>query len=160
MKSIRFALLAATLLLAVGCSREGWLSEPGECDICRRQIHKATLYRIQLQDGTIQQTCCPRCGLHFEEGRQDVVRREVADFTSGEMMKAQDAFYVEGSSVHLCCSQLGARDQSGRQYALQWDRCLPSLVAFRSSEAAEQFRQEKGGAIKSFGQLSTQPEER
>jgi len=158
MRSIRSVLLASLLLAVAGCSLVGCDSGPGECDLCRRQIHKATLYRIHLDDGTVRQTCCPRCGLHFEEGRQDVVRREVADFASGELMKAEDAIYVEGSSVHLCCSQMDARDQSGRQYALHWDRCMPSLIGFRSAEAAEQFRQQKGGAVKSFAQLSTEPQ--
>ena len=154
---ILFACLGALLWAGnPGCAPSEIGGQTSFCDVCRRQVRPAIRYRIHLRDGRVKETCCPRCGLHFEKGRQDVARREVADFETGNLLKAEGAHYVEGSSVHLCCATDSSRDQSGSQYELSWDRCLPSLTAFRSQEAAEQFRRDKGGSLKTFQQLTLQ----
>jgi hypothetical protein len=124
------------------------------CQVCRRLMHKATFYRVFLQGQDPVDVCCPRCGLYFQQSRSDVVRSEVADFVTGTLLEASRAFYVENSSVHLCCSQdFVQKDASGQEYVLAWDRCLPSLIAFRDRDRAEEFTRKNGGMITTYDQL-------
>jgi hypothetical protein len=124
------------------------------CQVCGRPLHARMLYRIHLADGTTEQVCCARCGLHFQRLHDDVRSAEVADFATGDMMSVDEAYFVEGSSVHPCASEeLMRHDRSGAQYKLDWDRCLPSLVAFGRLEQAEAFRDRNGGEIRSYAEL-------
>ncbi|MFQ5929356.1 MAG: hypothetical protein ACE5MK_06630 [Acidobacteriota bacterium] len=151
-----FRYLVGSLILALfaGAAYFLYLSQPAVCEVCQRPMHQATFYRIHLRAGEIEDVCCPRCGLHFQQGRDDIVSTEVGDFATGERFEASQAYYVENSSVHLCCSQdFVQKDRSGRQYSLAWDRCLPSLVAFRSREDAEEFQRQNGGVIKTYDAL-------
>lgn len=125
------------------------------CLVCERPLHKATHYRLHLSRGGIVEVCCPRCGLHFQQGRNDVHKVEVADFGSGELLDARQAYYVEGSSVHVCCFEGDVqKDRSGVQYERTWDRCLPSLVAFKNQEKANQFMGEHGGVLRVYSELT------
>ena len=124
------------------------------CELCYRHLHEETAYSIRLSQGETVDVCCARCGLHFEMGRTDLSGSEVADYNSRRRFDAADAFYVENSSVHPCATESPVRkDQSGRQYSLDWDRCLPSLVAFQSKEEALSFQRQKGGVIKNYHEL-------
>ncbi len=130
-----------------GCAQ---LGGEGQCDFCLRPLQEKTHYRIHLQTGETKQVCCPRCGLHFQEGRSDVARAEVTDYESGQSLPAENATFVENSSVMLCCKTSVQRDRSGGQFELSWDRCMPSLIAFRSPINAERFRKRHGGTVKSY----------
>ncbi len=137
----------------------GYLDHRDVCQACRRPLHEQTAYRITLDNGEVQTVCCPRCGLHVQSGRHDVVSAETSDYPSGRMIPASQAFYVENSSVMLCCSlDKLRRDRSGSQYALGWDRCLPSLVSFEALADARQFEQEHGGVVKTYEQLQSEPD--
>lgn len=148
--------ITVTLLALIAGGSYYFFQQQGEpvCGICTRAVHAATHYRIFLRDQEPVDVCCPRCGLRFQEGRDDIAAVEAGDFDTGERLDAQDAFYVENSSVHLCCRQdFVRRDEAKQEYVLSWDRCLPSLVAFRTRQQAEAFRQRHGGAIKTYDRL-------
>lgn len=131
-----------------------FLDQPVVCDLCGRPLHQDTLYRIHLSDGQVTQACCPRCGLHFQQGRDDVVLVEVADFRRSKLLDATQAFYVEDSSVNLCYLDTPVhRHIEGTESTLTWDRCMPGLLAFGSREDAEEFRSKKGGFIKTYNML-------
>lgn len=124
------------------------------CEACHRAIHGETYYRVFLADGSVEDVCCPRCGLRFQEGRNDVTGSDVSDFATRERVDAETAYFVEDSSVAMCRHDSPLQeDRSGVQYELTWDRCLPSLVAFSTRDAAEVFRQENGGTIKTYAEL-------
>ena len=55
--------------------------------------------------------------------------------------------------MHFCGHASVREDRSGRQYEVAWDRCLPSLIAFSSREAARKFQKENGGDIKTYAEL-------
>ena len=123
------------------------------CFLCGRPLHAKTYCEIDLRDGQTHQVCCPRCGLHYQASQTEHSASRVADYYSEKLIRAEEAFFVENSSFNPCSSHDSKRDSSGTAYALSWDRCMPSLVAFASLEAATRFRQEKGGAIKSYQEL-------
>ncbi len=146
----------AMALIASACST---FESAAICQVCGRPIHGQVFYRVSLRDGSARDVCCPRCGLRFQVGRKDVVGVQVTDFNSGKLIDATQALFVESSRVMLCCSDTKVqRDRSGAQYALNWDRCMPSLVAFETLEEAELFSRQKGGVVKDYSQLQEEPE--
>ena len=144
---------ALALVAAVGTFVYVRMDDPNACDVCHRPMHQATFYRIHLQSGETKDVCCPRCGLRFQEGRDDVVGTEVTDFFTKQRVDAAVAYYVENSPVHFCSHARMHEDRSGGQYVVAWDRCLPSLIAFRSRDEAEKFRHDNGGDIKTYDEL-------
>ena len=154
MKMARYLVVPVIVALFAGAVYFLFLGQPVVCDHCGRPLHQESLYRIHLRDGEVKQSCCPRCGLNFQQGRDDVVFVEVADFRTSKILDATQAFYVEGSSVNMCYLDTPVhRHIEGTESTLAWDRCMPGLLAFESREAAEDFRSEKGGLIKTYNQL-------
>ena len=149
--------IAAALLLSVlaGSSYYLYTLETGTCGICQRPLHGATTYRIDLLGGEFVDVCCPRCGLHFQEQNRGRVKRAwIGDPAAGERFPAEQAVYVEDSSIRHCCSLERPReDGPGTPYRLAWDRCLPGLVAFKDRRSALDFQQDRGGVIKSYQEL-------
>jgi hypothetical protein len=154
---VKRALLIILLLGMAGATGYGVYRELAPepmCGICHRALHEATCCIITLKNGDVERTCCPRCGLHFLKGRNDIASITVADFDSGRRLDAEDAYYVEGSDVHVCCSAPQFKtDLTGTQYKLAWDRCLPSLLAFEKKESADAFMREHGGRIRTYDEL-------
>lgn len=145
------------LTLVVCTAYYFWPAETVVCQICRRPMHQATSYFVTLEGGGEVELCCPRCGLRFQTGRSDVESAVVADYSTQERVAASKAFYVVGSSVHPCCSEPEIlKDRSGIEYERTWDRCLPSVIAFKSKEDAEMFMREKGGTLASWDELATE----
>ena len=126
---------------------------PEECEVCHRPMHEATYYEVHLEGGETKALCCPRCGLRFQQEREDDVSAEVADYATKKILDASDAYFVEDSEVHVCSHSRVREDRSGTQYQVAWDRCLPSLVAFESRDVAEDFRKTRGGVIKTYDEL-------
>ncbi len=154
MKMAQYLVVPVIVALFAGAVYFLFLGQPVVCDHCGRPLHQETLYKVHLRDGEVTQACCPRCGLHFQQGRDDIVRLEVADFWTSDLLDATQAFYVEASSVNMCYLDTPVHRQiEGMESTLSWDRCLPGLLAFESREAAEDFRSEKGGLIKTYNQL-------
>jgi hypothetical protein len=153
-KIARYLVGPVIVALLVGAVYFLFLDQPVVCDQCGRPLHQETLYRIHLRDGEVRQACCPRCGLHFQQGRDDVVALEVADFRTGKLLDATQAFYVEDSSINMCyLDDPVHRNIEGTESTLVWDRCMPGLLALESGEAAEEFRQGRGGTIKTYEQI-------
>jgi hypothetical protein len=151
---VRVVVTLLILALAGGAAYILTLEQAPYCRVCHRAMHTATTCVISLGGGEDVEVCCPRCAFHFREGRSDVESVLVADFDTGDKIEAVEAFYVEGSSVHLCCSHQDIqKDASGAQYERTWDRCLPSLIAFRTLNAAEKFSQLYGGTVRTVDEL-------
>ncbi len=150
----RVTVTLISLLLTGGAGYYVYDQQEPICDISHRPIHQATAYSITFESGEVVEACCARCGLHYQEEGTGVVAVEVADFTSGEMIDAYEAVYVEDSSLNLCLSEdVRHRDATGGQYELAYDRCMPSLIGFRTRKDAITFVHANGGAIRSYDQL-------
>ena len=146
------AVLAAFLLLAMGCGHGRRM-----CAVCQRDECGNLAFTIRLLDGSEVETCCPRCGLRFlEQEHPSVASLSMRDFDTAGRIDAQSAFYVEGSDVTPCTSMHGSsppKDERGCCMAPVYDRCLPSVLAFRSKDRAEAFGREHGGIVKTFAEL-------
>ncbi len=119
------------------------------CEVCKRVIHPATSFRIVEANGKIKSTCCPRCGLTsvIKNGGKVL---DAVDFSSQKRIAAADAIYLEGSDIMECCSSTGFRADEGSYQEIDYDRCMPSLLAFAQREDAEAVRRKHGGHIISF----------
>jgi hypothetical protein len=145
---------AIILALTGGLGYYFWPAQETLCPVCQRPIHKATSYYVTLGDGRTVELCCPRCGLRFQQNGGDVRSVRVTDFDSGKLLNPEAAIYVEGSSVHPCCTQKEIlKDHAGTEYERTWDRCLPSVIAFASKQAALKFQSEQGGELRTHEEI-------
>ncbi len=119
------------------------------CDVCKRAIHTEISFRIARPDGSVKAVCCPRCGLGavIQNGGRAL---EAVDFTSRKPIRATEAIYLEGSDIMECCSTTGFRSEEGPYLEMDYDRCMPSLLAFARREDAETVRKTHGGKIIGF----------
>jgi hypothetical protein len=119
------------------------------CAVCNRVIHAETSFKIVQPDGSTNVTCCPRCGLTavIQAGGRAT---EAVDFMSKRPIQATEAIYLEGSDIMECCSTTGFRSDEGLYQEVDYDRCMPSMVAFSRREDAEIVRQTHGGRVISF----------
>jgi len=119
------------------------------CEVCKRVIHTETSFKIARADGSMKATCCPRCGLTtiIQNGGRAL---EAVDFSSKKRIGAAEAIYLEGSDIMECCTDTGFRSNEGGYQEMEYDRCMPSLLAFVRREEAEPVRQKHGGTILSF----------
>ena len=125
-----------------------------QCEICVRAFHSAHYSEVALKSGRKIEACCPRCAMHYELNMPgQVARLSVSDHVSGRPAEAQAAFYVEGSDQHPCMSASDSMPREpGVEYDLKFDRCLPSLIAFKDETAARAFQTQHGGRLLSFAQ--------
>lgn len=154
---IRRALLVLTALAAV--LGVGWMSyrvstsrQPAICQICGRQIPQQTEFRMVKSDGGSLDACCPRCAMHYLVDHPGAIRQAWAtDFYSRAKVPADSAYYDEGGDVQYCTAhaQPFQRAPDGVEVRT-YDRCLPTLVAFRTRQEADAYRQQHGGKVLTF----------
>jgi hypothetical protein len=135
------AILAAGL---AACS-----ARPDLCWVCQREITPNVRVTLFLQDGRRVHACCPRCALHYgSESGPGVRRIEVSDYASNRTIDLRQAYIVEGSDEAPCLRHHPpVTDGSGAPLHVCYDRCMPSLIAFASREAAAAFQAEHGGTL-------------
>lgn len=124
------------------------------CQVCQRSLHAGVTYRLEMADGTREAACCPRCGMHLQVERPGAVLRAWAtDVVTGEEIPAQKALYVEGGDVEYCTlHEPRVRRAPEGVAARDYDRCLPTLVAFKTSGEAERYQAQHGGRVVDIAQ--------
>ncbi len=156
--NIRNVLMGLLLLGFVGTT--GYLTyhylvlPTHECEICGRAVHAVHHATVEMKSGRRVQACCPRCAMHYRLNTPGKVMQVlVADNVTGRAIEAQKATYVEGSDVEPCMSASeSVPREPGVEYTLKYDRCLPSLLAFRDESEAREFQRQHGGHVLSFAE--------
>lgn len=152
--SIGLAILFAAVI-AVGYA--GWTiyrdSRTGYCEFSARPVHTQTK-AVALVDGEKKIFCCPACAftLRAQTG-QSVNFLELTDYETARPLAPEGAFVVRGSEVNMCVTQHMLLEENKQAAPMDFDRCMPSLVAFARREAAEHFLQVHGGTLVSFQEL-------
>jgi len=146
--------LAVIAVVCVLTYRHETRPSSGLCQVCQRGLHSGLTYRLEMANGTLEEVCCPRCGLHFVLNHPGTVRQAWAtDLTSGNRIPAQSAYYVEGGDVEYCQPQHGPVERGPQGMSvLAYDRCLPTLVAFRTEEDAAAYHRQHGGRVLTYDQ--------
>jgi hypothetical protein len=126
----------------------------GMCPFCDRMVHPVTAYRLTVNGHEVA-ACCPRCGMHAqmnqEQGKPGAAW--ATDVNTGESVAAESATYVEGGDVQYCThgDQTVTREPHGVSVR-EYDRCLPTLAAFKTPQEAETYQQQHGGRVLSYTQ--------
>ena len=125
-----------------------------QCFACQRPIH-AHSRTVAIVRGHSQLFCCPACALSEErqEGKPVEVK-ELTAFLTGEKISPDTAYVVRGSAVNMCARTQEILEQDKRAADLRYDRCAPSLLAFKGKDEATEFSRKHGGAVVSFSEAA------
>lgn len=127
---------------------------PTTCQICSVPIPDATRTVVRLAGQGDVQVCDPRCALtHQDQTGAAVALVTVTDFDTGRPLDPAAAFYVTGSHVAPDAHAEMIRGMAGEVAELHWHRCVPSVLAFGSEEAALQFQRQQGGSMMRISEL-------
>lgn len=153
MSTLRSLLTALVLASLVACA-----GHTDRCWVCQREIHAPVRATLTLGSGKIVSACCPRCALHYErEGPEPVRVIRVTDYAGSGSLPMRQAFLVEGSDETPCMHHPPIVDTAGTPMQMCYDRCMPSLIAFRAAAVARAFAEEHGGTLYAPGSLPGLP---
>lgn len=102
--------------------------------------------------------CCPSCALaeHRQSGKPVQVV-ELADYMGGPVLVPSKAFLVRDSDVNMCKRHMEAAvDSDKRPMQVHFDRCSPSILAFRDLQTARNFAAQHGGRVLPFAELAAE----
>jgi hypothetical protein len=146
------------LILVVPATLAACTGKAEQCWVCQREVHPQVRATLTLGSGRTVAACCPRCALHYErEGPEAVREIRVTDFAGGGSLPMNQAFLVEGSDEAPCMHHPPAIDPAGAPMQMCYDRCMPSLIAFREAATARAFAAEHGGTVLPPGSLPVPP---
>jgi hypothetical protein len=142
----RHFLIAAFGLSLPACHRVT-AARSGECQMCRRRVH-AESRAVASINGRQDLFCCLACALAAgRQGAKSLIVRALADYDTKADLDAGQAFLVRGSDVNPCAHKHSVIGAAKRASEVAYDRCSPSVLAFRSLESAGAFMVRHGGAL-------------
>lgn len=126
------------------------------CHFCQMVVPDETRTVVEV-DGARRLACDPRCVLTYERqtGRQARFV-ESTDFDTRRPIDPARAWYVSGSDIAPDASAARMRPSPETTADLHWHRCLPSVLAFATREAAERFQRAHGGQVETLARLREQ----
>ena len=155
---LRDTLVTLLALAAIGLAsyvayRYETRPNPNFCNICNRPIHPGMSFLVQT-DGHTERACCPRCGMHYALNHPGKDQRLWAtDMNSGKMIPAETAYYDEGGNINYCATHGEAVQRQPQGVSVRdYDRCLPTLVAFQTRAEAETYQREHGGRVLNYAE--------
>lgn len=158
MTAKRSLAIFAAVLVAAGLGYAGFriyrASQPEQCYACVRAIH-AHSRTIAIVNGQSRTFCCPACALseHQQEGKPIRVT-ELTSYLTGEKLAPAEAFIVKGSDVNMCAHAREVVDEEKRPADLHYDRCSPSMLAFKQRREAVDFVRQHGGQVLPFDEMA------
>jgi hypothetical protein len=146
------------VILAVAASIAACARRPEQCWVCQREVHASVRTTLALASGKEVVACCPRCALHYREEPGNAVREiRVTDHAGGGSLPLAGAFLIEGSDETPCMRHHPVADESRMPMQVCYDRCMPSLIAFKEEAAARAFAADHGGSIHRPGTIPAAP---
>jgi len=126
---------------------------PNFCNICNRPIHPGMSFLVQTA-GHTERACCPRCGMHYALNHPGKVQKAWAtDMNSGQLVSAETAYYDEGGNINYCAAHGEAVQRQPQGVSVRdYDRCLPTLVAFKTRAEAETYQKEHSGRVLNYSE--------
>lgn len=127
------------------------------CYACARPVH-AHSKTVAIVGGKRAPYCCPACALseHQQSGKPVQVV-ELTDYVGGGALKPEDSYIVRNSDVNHCMQHRAAVVAENKQpLTIHYDRCAPSVIAFRSANVAGDFAKEHGGQVLRFADFASE----
>jgi hypothetical protein len=133
-----------------------WTAPPaGYCPVCRRHEHRESLVRFRADGEGVTEVCCLSCALTYgRQAAKPVTILSVTEHDSGKRLDPDGAIFVVGSDVSPCTHGMDELRREGESVPVHWDRCMPSILAFASAEAAEALRMQHGGRLRTLRELT------
>ncbi len=97
------------------------------CAMCNKSVSERTVFIVQLESGEQKRACCAHCGLMIQNQSKNAWQSLTADYLYGHMVSANQAIYVIGSELNICC--------------------VPSVLSFGTQQEAEKFQKGFGGSL-------------
>lgn len=118
--------------ISLAQSKDSSEVRPDHCVICMRPNNDKLAYRIILDSGKIEMTCCAHCGLirHRQLGEQ-VIQAITHDFLKQTTVSAPLMHYIMDTTVDIGC-------------------CQPQVLTFEHRQHAEKFIKGFSGQIYTF----------
>jgi DeoR/GlpR family transcriptional regulator of sugar metabolism len=112
----------------------GQITDRDDCVLCNRKVKQRLSYRLILKNNTIEETCCPHCGLirHNQLG-DEVLEGLCNDFLFETTVSARVTWFVFDSTINIGC-------------------CIPQILSFENKGNAEKFIKGFGGTIHNFNE--------
>lgn len=102
------------------------------CSACERRSLPHQCSEIRRADGALDLACCAACGLRQFSRQRGAGQLFVGDLISGQMMLAEEAFFLVNSLATPCCR--------------------PSFLSFGREDEATLFQAGFGGSIARLGE--------
>lgn len=148
-RAMTIVLLLMAMFLAA-CQRP---RQADKCAVCNRPVHSG-MAAMYSDNGKPQTACCAACALAYErQTGKNVQIQQVTDYITGQALKPQDAMFVVGSDEHPCSHQQVMLTEP-RRLPLHYDRCEPSVLAFREAGQAQNFAREHDGQVRTWAQVA------
>lgn len=157
-KSVALVFIAVLALAGLGYAGWHYIAEREQhsCLACSRPVHDHSR-TIAFVDGKRGVYCCPACALSEHRQTEKPVRvTELADYQGGGALNPAEAIVVSDSDVNPCKSHEAAVTSDKQPLRTHFDRCSPSILAFRDMKAAQTFAAEHGGQILRFAALAAE----
>lgn len=97
------------------------------CAMCGKATSGKQTFLVHLADGEQKTACCAHCGLMLLHTTKDTWQALTMDFLHGHMISANQAIYLLGSDLNICC--------------------VPTILTFGSRLEAERFQKGFGGTL-------------
>jgi DeoR family transcriptional regulator, copper-sensing transcriptional repressor len=115
----------------------GHILEPDDCVLCNRKLNNRFTYKLILKDNTVENTCCPHCGLIRQQQLKEKVFQAICyDFLSGTTTNASVSWFVVATSIEIGC-------------------CQPQFLSFSHYDHAQKFIKGFGGKVLSMKDVLT-----
>ena len=158
-RSVLLGILAIVVLAGLAYSAWRYVNERGSetCQACMRPVH-AHMKTVAIVDGKRATYCCPACALsaHEQSGKRVQVV-ELTDYLTNTPLKPEDSFVVRNSDVNPCLQHHHPEvGENSQPLESRFDRCTPSVLAFRDEKSAAAFAGEHGGRVSRFSDFATE----
>lgn len=101
----------------------GHILDPDDCILCNRKVNNRYSYKLILKDNTVENTCCPHCGLIRQQQLKDKVYQAICyDFLSGTTTNASVGWFVVNTSLEVGCCQPQVLTFSKKNHALKFTK--------------------------------------
>jgi len=155
---IKSWIVMVVAVAVVGVSAYAWMHyvvhpKPTECGYCLRPLHENLRVTAEI-DGKRTEVCCPHCAItEANQQHKQLKLITVHDYPTGNDVKPENAWYVEGSRVNACEREGMHMNEMKETQDLAFDRCSPGTFTFVNKANADAFAAQNGGSVMSFGQL-------
>ena len=100
------------------------------CAMCGKSTVGKKIFIIHLANGKQKNTCCAHCGLMMQTQTKGAWQSMTMDFLHGHMISANQAIYLVGCDLNVCC--------------------VPTILTFGSRLEALRFQTGFGGKLASM----------